>query len=462
MAAVPKAEPGIDMEALFKEVGFKPHSDLQWDICRSTARFTIPCCGRRWGKSLPSGHRMTFKSFVPESYNWIVGPTYSLGEKEFRVVYRDYEKLNLLKYCKKSYSVKQGDMRIETPWKSVIEVASADKPNSLQGEGLSHAIMSEAASHTRVTWEQYIEPALSDLLGTCDFPSTPKGFNWYHGLWMMGQEQGSQTKDYQSYHAPSWTNPVRFPGGLENEEIQRLKRVASRVYFDQEYGAKFTSIAGAIYEEFDPRIHVQSWVFDPKLPNYRAFDYGFVNPFVMLDIQVSPDDSVHIWREYYGRYQSTLEHGISIKNRENPPGYRVDGMWGDPRGADEAATLGMVIGYVASQDVSWKLGVEEIKRLLKAEKLTIDPSCVNTIRQLGQLHVKQAAANSASAQDIQELKGDGNIQHKVDDHAPDALRYFIGPYFVLGANSHLADIYGKEYHNSESHDFFTLHTGVTL
>ena len=133
-------------------------------------------------------------------------------------------------------------------------------------------------------------------------------------------------------------------------------------------------------------------------------------------------------------------------------------MWGDPRGADEAATLALVFGWVASEDVPWKASVEQIKRLLKAEKLTVDPSCQNLIRQMGQLHVKQVSTK-ATAQDLQEFVGDGNIQHKVDDHATDALRYFIGPYLVLGANSHLSDIYGERYIGSESHDFVTLNTG---
>lgn len=456
--ATPQAEPGIDLESLFAKVGFKPHSPIQWEICRSTNRFNIPCCGRRWGKSLPSGHRMTYKAFVPESYNWIVGPTYSLGEKEFRIVYRDFEKLNLLKYCKKSYSVKQGNMRIETPWNSVVEVVSADKPDSLQGEGLSHACMSEAASHNRQTWEQYLEPALSDLLGTCDFPSTPKGYNWYHGLWMMGQ---GMRPEYSSWTAPSWTNPVRFPGGLNNPEMRRLQEVASKTYFDQEYGAKFTSIAGAIYEEWNPDIHVKEHEFRPDWPNYQAFDYGFVNPFVCLDIQVGPDDSVYVWREYYGKYLATMEHGKAIAERENPPFYHVDGRWGDPRGPDEAATLAYQLGHVASIDVPWKSSVEELKRLMKANKFFVSPNCPNLVRQMSQLHVKQVKA-TATSQDIQELRGDGNIQHKVDDHAADALRYFIGPYFVMGANSHLEDVYGEQYIGSESHDFMTLHTGVTL
>ena len=32
---------------------------------------------------------MTERMFVPDSWNWIVGPTYTLGEKEFRVVFND-------------------------------------------------------------------------------------------------------------------------------------------------------------------------------------------------------------------------------------------------------------------------------------------------------------------------------------------------------------------------------------
>jgi hypothetical protein len=408
---------------------------------------------------------MTYKSFVPDSYNWIVAPKYALGEKEFRVIYSDFQKLGMLKYCRKSYSVKQGDMRIETPWKSVIQVVSAEKPDSLLGEGLSHAIMSEAAQHTRDKWEMYIEPALSDLLGTCDFPSTPKGFNWYHGLWLLGQE-GPDNSDYSSWSFPTWTNPIRYPGGINNTEIQRIKAIVSKSYFDQEYGAQFTSMAGAIYEEFDPTIHLKTHTFRPDWSNFRAFDYGFVNPFVCLDIQVSPDDSLYVWREYYARYLSTYEHGQAIRDRANPPGYHVDAMWGDPRGADQAATLALVLGHIAGPDVPWKLSVEEIKRLLKLQpdgfpRIYIDPEgCPNLARQLGTLRVKEV--KRANQLDLQENVGDGNIQHKQDDHAADALRYFVGPYFVLGANSHLADVYGENYIGSESHDFVTLHSSVAL
>lgn len=458
MTAVPQAEPGIDQKSLFAKLEWKPHSDAQRDYAYSNTRFNIPCCGRRWGKSQAAGHRMTYKSFVPESYNWIVGPTYKLGEKEFRVVYQDYQKLNLLKYCKKSYNVKQGDMRILTPWNSVIEVVSADNQDSLLGEGLSHAIMSEAARHSQQTWDQYIEPALSDLLGTCDFPSTPKGFNWYHGLWMLGQSDTPSSAMYKSWRFPSWTNSVRYPGGEKNGEIIRIRAVVSRNWFEQEYGANFTTISGAIYDEWDARVHIQPWTYNPALANYLAFDYGFANPFVCLDMQVE-GESCHVWREYYTSYLSTQEHGQHIASRTNPNGYSVQGMWGDPRGADEAATLSLLLGFVASQDVPWKHGIEQIKRMLKNNQLTIDPSCTNLIRQMSQLHVKPPARNSAL--DLNERMTDGNIQHKVDDHACDALRYFIGPYFVLGVGIHLKDVYGEDYIDSEGAHFLQDHMGTT-
>lgn len=487
----PGVEPGINDEAYYTKVGFKPHSPGQAEYLYSKVRFNIPCCGRRYGKSLPAGHRVGFKAFKPETWNWIIGPTYKLGEKEFRVVWSDYQKLGILKYCRKAYSPHQGDMYIVTPWGSHIEVVSADKPDSLLGEALSHACMSEAARHHRATWEQFVEPALSDMRGSCDFPSTPQGYNWYHGIYMLGQEaqlNPNLAGLYKSWNFPTWENKIRFPGGYDDPEIQRVRKVASPQWFNQEYGAMFTTRTGAIYDEWDEGVHVAPCRYDPRYPNYLAFDYGFSNPFVCLDIQVIPGGMDHsdypqgysqgypivrVWREYYKSGVSTMEHGIYLRDRENPSDYKVDAMWGDPRGADESATLALTIGHVGFEDVKWKLAVEQIKRMLqhrppnpaagepgKPPQIIVDPSCKNLIRQMSTLHVKEMGRQAKF--DLQELQGDGNIQHKVDDHAADAFRYFIGAYFVAGAGMHLSDIYGQNYKGSESEDFFTLHNPVTL
>src|SRR4029453_7169812 len=113
----------------------------------------------------------------------IVAPKYVLGEKEFRVTWRDLKKLNVLSRCKTHYNIEQGRMDIYWPeMDSMLQVKSAERPDSLVGEGIDHVCMSEAAKHRRTTWEMYIRPALQDKRGTADFPTTPQGFNWFKGL----------------------------------------------------------------------------------------------------------------------------------------------------------------------------------------------------------------------------------------------------------------------------------------
>lgn len=426
------AGPNIDRRTLFNLVGYEPHSEAQQAIHDSTARFKIPCCGRRFGKSQAAGHWMTENLFEPDTWHWIIGPTYSLGEKEFRVVFNDLFRKLKLRHPKirKGYNVRQGNMYIELPWNTVLEVKSADKPDeTLVGEGLDSAIMSESAKHKSDTWPRYIEPALSDKLGECMFPSTPEGFNWYKDHWDIGQDPNET--DYQSWQFPSWENSIRYPGGFDNSEIQRIKRVASPQWFAQEYGAKFTSFAGMIYDEFDRNLHVKEFEYNPAWRNYWVLDFGFADPFVCLDIMVDQSDNWYIWREYYVRYRATMEHGYALRQRENPNGFHVTAMFADPRGADEIATLSLIIGgiFARSASITWKQGVEAVKRQLRQQqdgsvKLFIHPRCLNTIKELEGLRVKKPATDTKNAMEGQLDK---------DDHTCDALRYFAVEYAILGA-----------------------------
>jgi len=207
--------------------------------------------------------------------------------------------------------------------------------------------------------------------------------------------------------------------------------------------------------------------FDPTWRNYWSLDYGFTDPFVCLDIAVNASDDVFVWREYYVRYISTWEHGIALRNRENPDGYHVDAITGDPRGADEAATLALQGLRVDSEEIAeigWSQGVEAVRRALKLQpngkpKLYIAKSCTNTIRQLQQLRQKEVKEDKNAKSSS---KGAKEGQHDYDDHCPDALRYFFVWYFILGRGASLSDVYPSGEVQSEAETFFTLKTGVTL
>lgn len=401
---------------------------------------------------------MTAKMFVPDSINWIVGPTYSLAEKEFRVTLNDFKKLNLMPHIKWSFNVDQGKMRIFWPQlNSLCEAKSATRPDTLVGEGVDHMILSEAAKHNKSTWEMYLRPALADKNGSADFPSTPQGYNWYKGLFDLGLSP--EHTEYSAFKFPSWTNPIVFPGGRTDKEIAIVEQTTSEMYFRQEIGAEFTAFEGMIYPEFREEIHVRD--FDPSsmlanCKNYLALDFGYVDPFVCLDVMVDSQQRIWVWREYMESYKSTYDHGHILKNRESPRDYHVDFIFADPRGADEIATLSWILGGISAHAVGWSLGVEAVKRALaerpdKTHGLYIHPSCKTLIRQLKNLRSKT----------IKEGQNTKEGQHDYDDHGPDALRYFFNEYFVLGAGETLSDFYGNPV-GSEAHTFFTYEGNITM
>ena len=473
----------IDKEAFFEKVGYTPHAH-QWPYHNSTARFRIPCCGRRFGKSQMVGHDLASDMFLPDRYYWIVGPTYKTGEKEFRVVYHDIvRKLKLGSKIKKSYNVKQGDMRIEMPWNTILEVVSAEKPDSLVGEGLDRAVLSEAALHPRLIWDQYLEPALSDKLGSADFPSTPRGANWYKGMYKIGQNINDPA--YESWRFPTWYNTVKYPGGFDpkcknivmegnhanifscncNPELVRIHNKVSTMYWLQEYAAEFTSFEGKIYTDWDETIHVRKIDYNPAWVNWLGLDFGFSDPFCAYDIMVDPMDNVYVWREYQVRYKTTYEHSYALIQREQPEGYHIDRVAADPRGADEIATFQMItgLGVEATGDISWEQGVEAQRRWLKVQpdgqpKFFVDPSCTEFIRQVGELKTPVVRLQAAM-HNLQKRPGTRN-QHDYDDHGPDAVRYFFNEFEVMRGAS-LSDIYDDDnYRNESAEGFFQYHQHI--
>lgn len=445
-------ELSISKEALFREINYKPHPGQQ-PYHDSKAKYKVACCGRRFGKSFMVGHEQTARMFLPDKMYWIIGPTYSLGEKEFRVVFNDIFRpppkglgMGSYKGIRKQYNIDQGNMRIQMPWNTVLEVKSAEKQDSLIGEGLDHVIMAEAATHKRDTWEMFIEPALLDKRGSADFVSTPRGHNWYEDLWLLGQDP--EFEDFDSWRFPTWANTAAFPLGKEQPELVAIRRRVSDYHWFQEYCAMFTALEGRIYEEFTREINVIDLEYNPFWKNYQFFDFGFADPFVCLDVMVDPSDNVYIWREYMVKRKTNQEHGLALVGRDDPPYFHVDGRFGDPGDPDAMRTLNFILSgppligrkLPVDRGISgWHQGIEVVKQWLKIQpdgkpKFFIDRSCTETIRQLE--HLQTA--------DEKEGRNTREGQKDYDDHGPDAIRYGMGELFILGyQRDNLRDVYGR-------------------
>lgn len=437
-------------DGVFKTVGYTPHRE-QLKFHNSQARFRVACCGRRFGKSTMAARDMEPHIMdISQRYMfWFVGPTYDLGEKEFRVIWHDLmirQGLGRDRRVKRAYNKKQGNMYLEFPWGTRLEVKSADKPDYLVGEALDGAIVAEAAKQSRETWTKYIMPSLSDKRGFATFPTTPEGYNWLYNVWMDGQNP--EILEWDSWCMPSWANTAVYPGGRQDPEILTLEHTLSTEEFEQEIGAQFGAFVGKIYPEFDETLHVKNVEYNPALPNYIVFDWGFTNPLAAVEFQVDADDNVYVWRIHYKAWLTLHDHLEIMRKREQPPEYKITMCFGDPANPEKIAEVAQFFAPCMGDPAckaDWSEGVMLVKRFLKPQKtglydqygepilkpkFFVDFTCTDMIREFNNYRSKHAPKGRNAPE----------LPQGMDDHTLDGIRYGLMHLFKLGAQHHLSEV----------------------
>lgn len=469
-------------EAVWAETGWEPHK-AQRRILYDRTRNQVVSFGRRAGKSQTGGNKL-----VPEWFRtmlgaqelkargqrreyWIVGPTYSDSEKEFRVCWNALERLGVPLDRPGSYNnPESGQMRISSlGGLFVVHAKSAQYPQTLVGEGLSGAVFSEAAKLKPSVWFKYVRPTLADFNGWTYFGSTPEGKNWFYELWEQGQD--SSRTDWTSWRAPAWVNPYVYPDGADEALLEKakearrygqLKRWAkatphyendrdlppspvgidpevwslfldqSTEMFNQEIQALFTEFVGRVFKDFDEELHVTEQEFNPTWATYACADYGFTNPFVWLLVQIDPHgERVHVVDEYYETGRTTSEAAAEIASRGLAP-RTIRQFFPDPAEPDRTRELSGLLQLRPGRGTGGPLEdrLEWIRRLIKVSvssgepRLTVHRRCRNTIRELGAYRYPETAQQAA------EKKRPGaapEVPLKFDDHTPEALgRLFRG------------------------------------
>ena len=224
----------------------------------------------------------------------------------------------------------------------------------------------------------------------------------------------------------------RGDGYLKIDDCITAMRRASRAGWESEMLCKRPSLENVVFDEFDPAIHIQPIDYDANLPLYRALDFGFVNPFVCLWIQVDSEGIVRVIDEYV-RSRATIDvHAEHIKGRTPGGEGRVAATFCDPSGAGvndvtgtsvvrELRSLGAVVCYRHSGIAE---GIELIRRAIRAgdgkSRLIISPKCERLTEALRCYHYPEKTGGSSVA----ELP----LKDGLYDHPIDALRYFFVNY----------------------------------
>lgn len=397
---------------VFRRAGFEP-SPLQDQILASDARFKVLACGRRFGKTVTGAAELLERLFLPDAMLWIVAPTYTLGEKEFRWVWNwVVDRPGFPPPRRKAYAPEAGKMYLDyRPRGGLLEVRSGEDPDkSLVGEGLDFVVVAEAAKfggRLRRIWENYIRPALSDRQGGALLSFVPEGMGFPYQLWQRGQ-------DPQFPEWRSWRYKSADGGWIRPEEIEEARRELTEDAFAAQYEAEFRQFSGLVYKEFDELVHVQDFDLRPGWRTFLGFDFGYDNPFVCLVAQLDPSDRLWIVREHYRSWWTTDEHATFLRGWLPP----YEAGFCDPSGADERATLRKHGIRVLAYPTPLREGLNEVRQRLKLRPdgtpgLVVARRCENTIREFNSYRYPERREDSESK----------DVPEKKNDHAMDALRY---------------------------------------
>ena len=244
-------------------------------------------------------------------------------------------------------------------------------------------------------------------------------------------------KNYYSLHFTLEDNPF-----VDQDYKNRLKYSTSGVFHKRNYLGLWCLAEGAVFDFFDPNIHIVKK--PPANADYwiAGVDYGTSNAFACVLVGVCSGQYAPFKRkmwvedEYYwdckkqGRQKLNSELASDLQEFLEP--FTIKGIYVDPSAAAFKLELNrMGIHTVdANNDVSY--GIETTANLMAKGDLVILEKCKNTIREI-QNYVWDSK-KSKEGEDAPVKKG---------DHTCDALRYVCATHKITkqSSNTHNANEY---------------------
>ena len=322
---------------LFDMLGYKCNHQRVKDFHNSEARVKVAIAPRRGSKSYSAAHDVIPDILIPGGdqvrYHWIVGPNYSLAEKEFRIINEKLvlgrDKLGLPKPIINHTNPKSGSLMMKwgRPWNTIVEGKSGENPDSLLGEAVHTVIYSEGAQLSRGIRERFVEPTLTTTKGREIIPTTPSvAAEWVHELYMKGIEGFPGIDSFQ------WGVQGNPTYDIEEFEYRKKLLGEDNPVFQEQYLGQWVFYGGAVYPTFNENLHViDPFDIPASWPRIRAIDFGHRDPFVCLWAAIGPEAEIYFYREYYTREGAPIKQHANMI-RELTGSERIKYTVADPSG----------------------------------------------------------------------------------------------------------------------------------
>lgn len=255
--------------------------------------------------------------------------------------------------------------------------------------------------------------------------------------WIDKAEKGD--KNYYAQHYILDDNPY-----VDEAYKQRIRDSLSGLFYKRNYLGLWCLAEGAIFDFFDPKIHVL--YRPPTAAEYwiAGIDYGTVNPFCCLIVGVSTGRYTQtgkcMWveKEFYwdpktqGRQKTNSEFADAVQQFIEP--YGIKNLYLDPSAEAFQLELRRRGIHVVHANNKVEDGIQMMTSEMKKGNLYVLQECKNTIREIESYVWDAKAAEQGYDEPV-----------KKDDHSVDALRYIIA--------SHKVASYNMEAHAKQQEDF---------
>lgn len=223
----------------------------QQEVFKDKTRFKVVAAGRRCGKSRMAAVTLLIEGLKCPQGSAVLYVSPTMGQS--RQIIWDLL-LDLGREVIQGSHVNNLDITLINGAR--IYVRGADRPDTLRGVSLTYAVLDEVADIKPEAWEQVIRASLSDKRGRALFIGTPKGRNWFHDTFKLGES--GEDEDWKSWHFTTADNPL-----IDPKEIESAKKTLSSFAFKQEYMASFSNAGSDVFKE--------EWLKYGEEPNYGSY-----------------------------------------------------------------------------------------------------------------------------------------------------------------------------------------------
>ena len=285
------------------KLGWEPNSPDQAAFVDSPFPRNQGTGGEQSGKSDGAAEiaaERTFE-FNHPIIGWFVGNTYRASRKEYDYLWPKFSALGV--YSDHSRSSADRQRQIKLVDGSTFTTLSAGDTENIGQEAPDIIIACEAGQLTleafyKLRLRQGASGGLLVMTGTPE-RSQP----WWNDLYRQWQVPGA---DGRSFSLDARKNPYRYPGGLENAEVQQMMKVLPPDVIAERMAGIPREPEGLVFAGyFKSEFHVRNKGYIKGLPVSLAIDPGYSQSVhSVLAIQCPPDEPIRTIDEVYTRSPS--------------------------------------------------------------------------------------------------------------------------------------------------------------